>query len=67
MKISKDQNTITMPDGRVKRTSWNKGKKKPYADQDGYLWCDCDNPKLISGFHGRGQASCLLCGYPWFH
>jgi len=50
-----------------KRVPWNKGKKKPYADQDGDLWCNCDNPKLTSSFHGRGQASCLLCGYPWFH
>ena len=50
-----------------KRVPWNKGKKKPYADQDGDLWCDCDNPKLTSSFHGRGQASCLLCGYPWYH
>ena len=50
-----------------KRVPWNKGKKKPYADQDGDLWCDCDNPKLTSIFHGRGQASCLLCGYPWYH
>ena len=50
-----------------KRAPWNKGKKKPYADQDGDLWCNCDNPKLTSSFHGRGHASCLLCGYPWYH
>ena len=50
-----------------KRIPWNKGKKKPYADQYDELWCACDNPKLTSNFHERGQASCLLCGYPWFH
>ena len=50
-----------------KRVAWNLGKKKPYADQYGDLWCDFDNPKLISNYHGRGQASCMLCGYPWFH
>ena len=69
------QGTANIADDRVlatglvlkKRVPWNKGKKKPYADQDGDLWCDCDNPKLTSSFHGRGQASCLLCGYPWFH
>jgi len=69
------QGTANIADDRVlatglvskKRVPWNKGKRKPYADQDGDLWCDCDNPELTSSFHGRGQASCLLCGYPWFH
>lgn len=64
---SNDKNVLATGLHSKKRIAWNKGKKKPVADQDGYLWCDCDNPKLIGSFHGRGQASCMLCGYPWFH
>ena len=49
------------------RTPWNKGKRKPTPDDMGLLWCNCINPKLTSNAGGRGQANCLLCGYPWYH
>lgn len=45
---------------------WNKGKRKPEPDDTGILWCACIDPKLTHGT-GRGQALCLLCGYPWYH
>ena len=50
-----------------KRIPWNKGKRKPIEDDLGYLWCNCENPKLISNHGGRGQAICLLCNTPWYH
>ena len=49
------------------RTAWNKGKKKPEPDQDGLLWCNCDNPKLVSNSGYRGQAFCMLCKTSWYH
>lgn len=52
---------------KSKKRPWNYGKRKPEPDQDGELWCNCVNPKLTSSYHGRGQSSCLLCGYPWYH
>lgn len=52
---------------RKLRTAWNKGKKKPYADDMGNLWCDCESPKLTSNAGGRGLALCLLCSTPWYH
>lgn len=42
------------------RIAWNRGKRKPYTDDCGYLWCNCLYPKLTSNI-GRGQALCLLC------
>ncbi len=50
-----------------KRTPWNLGKRKPIEDDCGIKWCACLNPNLTSNAGGRGQAFCLLCGYPWFH
>ena len=50
-----------------KRIPWNKGKKKPEPDQDGELWCNCDNPKLVRITGYRGQAFCMLCKTPWYH
>jgi hypothetical protein len=50
-----------------KRVPWNYGKRKPEPDQDGVLWCNCLNPKLVSNSGIRGQAYCLLCNTPWYH
>jgi hypothetical protein len=49
-----------------KRVPWNKGKKKP-IEEDGELWCNCDNPKLVNISGYRGQAFCMLCKNPWYH
>lgn len=51
----------------VKRKPWNWGKRKPEPDDIGNLWCSCIEPKLTHNHGGRGQAQCLLCGYPWYH
>lgn len=50
----------------IYKRPWNYGKRKP-INEDGILWCNCLNPKLISNGGGRGQALCMLCGYPWYH
>jgi hypothetical protein len=50
----------------LSKRPWNYGKRKP-VEEDGELWCNCKNPKLRSNAGGRGQAFCLLCGYPWYH
>ena len=52
--------------GSASRRPWNWGKRKPVTDDCGNKWCDCKEPKLISG-DGRGQAFCLLCMTPWYH
>ena len=48
------------------RRPWKWGKRKPVTDDCGNKWCNCKEPKLISG-DGRGQAFCLLCMTPWYH
>ena len=50
----------------LSKRPWNYGKRKP-VEEDGELWCNCVNPKLTSNAGDRGQALCLLCGYPWYH
>ena len=52
-----------MNNENVKRIPWNKGKKKPSADEFGVLWCNCDNQKLIKPIT-YGQAYCTLCNTP---
>lgn len=52
--------------GSASRKPWNWGKRKPVTDDCGNKWCNCKEPKLISG-DGRGQAFCLLCFTPWYH
>lgn len=52
--------------GSASRRPWSWGKRKPVTDDCGNKWCDCKEPKLISG-DGRGQAFCLLCMTPWYH
>jgi hypothetical protein len=68
--MKKTENLITskpvLVAGLMKRP-WNWGKRKPLVDDVGDKWCDCKIPKLTSNAGGRGQALCLLCGYPWFH
>jgi hypothetical protein len=64
--LGNDANLL-LPTGRQKiRIAWNRGKRKP-VEEDGELWCNCKYPKLTSNAGGRGQALCLLCGYPWYH
>jgi len=60
----KDTKTLEKP---IKKKAWNYGKRKPQADDMGYKWCSCIEPKLVSSFHGRGQASCLLCMHTYYH
>ena len=70
MKNEQQKSNSDQPDvssGAVKlRIAWNRGKRKPVADEHGELWCDCKYPKLTSTI-GRGQALCLLCMAPWYH
>lgn len=60
-------NKERMEEKGKKRTSWNKGKRKPIKDDMGLEWYDCENPKLISIPGYRGQAFCMLCKTPWYH
>ena len=60
-------NNIKKQTNIPKKRAWNWGKRKPQKDDLGIEWCSCIEPKLTSPFHGRGQASCLLCMSAWYH
>jgi hypothetical protein len=50
-----------------KKRGGDNGKRKPITDDVGIKWCNCTKPKLVSPFHGKGLASCIKCGYPYYH
>ena len=49
-----------------KKRGGDNGKRKPITDDLG-TWCNCTKPNLVSPYHGKGTASCLKCGYPWYN
>ncbi len=49
--------------------TWHNSMTLLEKDEDGTVWCPCDEPNLVSNrLHGeKGSAYCLKCGNHWYN